>query len=140
MLIQNRTKRQGFTLAELMVVIVILGLLATLVATDVMGFFTDAKLQKVKSDIKTIEEGVKTYVMRNSSAYPDSLEVLIEKDENGHRILDRTTLPKDPWQHEYQYDPPYGNQEMRIFTLGRDGVPGGEGEDRDYSNIDLKGE
>lgn len=138
---ERRNRRQkGFTLAELMVVIVIIGLLATLVASDVMGIFTDAKKQKVKSDILAIEEALTIYSMRNGGDYPNSLEVLIEKDENGHRILNRTALPKDPWGREYMFDEPIGTDDLRVYTYGRDGMPGGEGEDGDYSNLDLKAE
>jgi general secretion pathway protein G len=140
MKIQSRKKQQGFTLAELMVVIVIIGLLATLVASDVMGIFTDAKLKKVKSDIQVIDGAITTYALRNSGVYPQDLQVLIEPDPNGHRYLDRTSLPKDPWQNEYLYEPPMGADKARVWTNGRDGVPGGEGEDADYDSWKLKGE
>ncbi|MDA1266387.1 MAG: type II secretion system major pseudopilin GspG [Planctomycetota bacterium] len=139
MSIRNRTKQAGFTLAELMVVIVIIGLLATLVTTDVMGIFSDAKVKKVQADIQTIDTAITNYTLRNGRA-PDDLEILIQPDENNHRFLNKTAVPKDPWKNPYLYEPPVGNERYRIYSLGRDGSPGGEGEDRDISNIDMMAE
>ena len=64
----------------------------------------------------------------------------IEPDPNGHRFLNKTSVPKDPWQNPYLYEPPVGSEKYRIYTLGRDGSPGGDGEDGDYSNHDLMAE
>ena len=139
MKVQRTKKRQGFTLAELMVVIVIIGLLATLVTTDVVGFLAGGKTTKAKADIGAIEQAIKIYYLRNGS-YPDDLEILIEKDDNGKRYLDKTSVPKDPWKNEYVYVRPEGNDDLDVISYGRDGQPGGEGEDADIRLIDMKGE
>ena len=139
MKIENR-RRRGFTLAELMVVIVILGLLATLVVPNVIGYLTQGKMTKVKADIRALDEAIVSYNMFNSGRWPESLEKLIEKDMNGNAYLKQTKVPKDPWGNEYKYEPPMTGNQYRIYTLGADGIPGGEGDDRDYSNEDLNAE
>ncbi len=130
-------RREGFTLAELMVVIVIIGLLATLVASDVVGFLSGGKRTKAEADITSIETAIKSYFLQNGQ-WPESLEVLIEKDENGHRFLDKPSVPKDPWKHEYVYEPPVGGEDLNVISYGADGQPGGEGDDADITLIDIK--
>ena len=129
----GRAARRGFTLAELMVVIVILGLLATVVAPNVIGYLTQGKVTKVKADLKAIDGAVETFAMRNNGKFPNSLEQLIEEDEYGHAYLKQTSVPKDPWGNEYLYDPPVSSSgKYRVYSYGADGIPGGEGEDQDY--------
>ncbi len=135
----NRNTKQGFTLAELMVVIVIIGLLATLVTSDVVGFLSGGKKTKAKADITAIDQALKSYFLVNGQ-YPDSLERLVEKDANGYRILDKAVVPKDPWQNEYAYQPPVGQEDLNVVSYGRDGQPGGEGDDADITLIDMKSE
>ncbi len=130
-------RRQGFTLAELMVVIVILGLLATLVATNAGAIFGTAKLAKVKSDLSAIDSAIEIYTMKNKSRPPDTLEELVTPDPNGYTYLKGRSVPKDPWGNEYQYDPPSGSEPYRVYTLGQDGIVGGVGDNLDYSNWDL---
>lgn len=132
----NNKRRQGFTLAELMVVVVILGILATLVATDVVGFLAGGKQAAARTELKTIDGAIENYILRNGGA-PDSLEQLLEKDANGHQFLKGNGIPKDPWDREYMYEPPYGSEAHRVYTYGRDGSPGGEGEDSDIDNASL---
>ena len=139
MKVQLNERRQGFTLAELMVVIVIIGLLATLVTTDVVGFLAGGKTTKARADITSIETACKTYYLRNGN-WPDDLEILVEKDELGNRYLDKTAVPKDPWKNEYAYVRPDGGDDLDIISYGRDGQPGGEGEDADIHLIDIKGQ
>lgn len=130
---RNLARRSGFTLAELMVVIVILGLLATVVAPQVMGYLTQGKWTKVKSDIRALDEAIESYRVRNGGKAPDSLQVLVEPDDFGHAYLKQKSVPKDPWQNEYLYDPPMSSSDdYRIYTYGADGIPGGEKDDRDY--------
>ena len=135
----KRNNRQGFTLAELMVVIVIIGLLATLVTSDVVGFLSGGKKTKAKADIVAIEGALKSWFLQNGQ-YPDSLERLVEKDENGYRILDKSVVTKDPWQNEYAYQPPVGREDLNVVSYGRDGQPGGEGDDADITLIEIKSE
>jgi general secretion pathway protein G len=132
-------RRAGFTLAEMMVVIVILGLLATLVVRNVMKNLATAMGGRVQSDIVTIESALEEYAIANAGRYPDSLEPLVTPDVNGHTFLKGTQLPRDPWKSEYQYEPPGPGQPLpRIFTLGKDMQPGGEGDDRDIDNIMIR--
>ena len=139
MKVQRNERQQGFTLAELMVVIVIIGLLSTLVVPNVVGFLFSGKDVKARSDIKGIETAIKSYYMQNGN-WPDDLEILIQKDDNGNRFLDLTAVPKDPWKNEYVYVPPDGNDDLDIVSYGLDGQPGGEGEDADIHLVDPQGQ
>ncbi len=131
--------RAGFTLAEMMVVIVILGLLATLVVPNVLQRLATAFTGKVKADIVAIESALEEYAINNSGRYPESLEALVTPDVNGHTYLKQTSLPKDPWKNEYVYERPGpGQPYARIATLGKDMQPGGEGEDRDIDNLMIR--
>jgi len=137
---QQTGRRAGFTLAELMVVIVILGLLATVVAPNVIGYLTQGKWTKVKADIKALDDAVNAYAARNMGKFPETLQALVDPDDYGNSYLKRKTIPKDPWQNEYRYDPPMSGSEYRIYTYGADGIPGGEKDDQDYDNIMLQEE
>lgn len=132
----RRSSKGGFSLAELMVVIVILGLLATLVVPNVVGYLFKASAEIAKTDIVSLENAIKQYQINNGGKIPDSLNVLIEPDANGNRYLDQKTLPKDPWKNEYQYET--NGSEYRIFSYGKDGMPGGEGQDADIDNEMVK--
>jgi general secretion pathway protein G len=135
----RRAAHSGFTLAEMMVVIVIIGLLATLVVPNVIQKIAVAFGGKAKSDIIAIESALKEYAIQNGGKYPDSLEVLVTPDANGHTYLEGKKLPKDPWHNEYMYDPPSpGHPEPRIYSYGKDGQPGGEGDDADISNETIR--
>lgn len=135
-------KQAGFSLIELVVVIVILGILASLVAPQIMGNVDKALTQQAKTDMKSIETALKLYKLDNFS-YPSTeqgLQALVEKSgippeprnfkKGGY--LDR--LPKDPWGGNYIYLSPGDHGEFDIFTYGRDGQPGGEGQDADIGN------
>ena len=138
---QNRTsKRRGFTLAELMVVIVIIGLLVTVVGPNVLKYLGKGKETRVKADIYAIVQGVESYAALNMGNFPDTLQLLVDKDENGNSYLNRDILPKDPWGNEYLYEPPGGGNKFRVYTNGADGSVGGEGDDADYDNHMLRNE
>lgn len=135
-------KQQGFSLIELVVVIVILGILASLVAPQIMGNVDKALVQQAKTDMKSIETALKLYKLDNFN-YPTTeqgLEALVSKTsippeprnfkKDGY--LDR--LPKDPWGRDYIYISPGDHGDFDIVTYGRDGVPGGEGQDADIGN------
>lgn len=132
-------RRGGFTLAELMVVIVIIGLLATVVVPNVIGRLFQGQIGKAKADITQIESALQQYAVENNGRYPDTLEVLITPDKNGNTFLDRDTIPKDPWGNEYGYEPPGpGQPKPLVFSYGADGTPGGEGKDLDFDNQMIK--
>jgi general secretion pathway protein G len=134
--------QRGFTLIEIMVVVIIIGILIAMVAPNVIGRIDQAQVTKAKADIRQIESSLKFYRMDNFS-YPTSeqgLEALVTKPadpniRNWKQYVDR--LPKDPWGNPYQYLSPGNNGDIDIYTLGRDGRPGGEGLDTDMGNWEL---
>lgn len=135
----QRTTRSGFSLAEMMVVIVIIGLLATLVVPNVMRKLFTANETVIATNCRVIAEAVTEYAIDNGYTYPDTLDQLYEKDANGQSYLKGETVPKDPYGNVYLYDPPDGDGEFRVYSLGKDGVPGGEGENADIDQNWKKG-
>ena len=139
------TRQCGFTLIEIMVVVIILGILAAIVAPNVIGRVDDAQIARVQQDLRGVENALKFYRLDNF-AYPTNeqgLQALVTKPSDPNirnwkagGYLDR--LPKDPWGNEYQYLNPGQNGEIDIYTLGRDGRPGGEGIDADLGSWDLE--
>jgi general secretion pathway protein G len=124
--------RSGFTLAEMMVVIVIIGLLSTLVIQNVVAKYRAACIAKAQSDIVQLSNALNEYAIRNAAHYPEALDVLVTPDEGGDTYLQARALPKDPWKHEYVYEAPTpgGDARAHIVCMGPDGQPGG-GDDID---------
>ena len=132
----GKRQPEGFTLVELMVVVVILGLLATLVAKNVIPFIFKSSVTAAKMDIKNISEAVDLYRTNNHGKLPESLEELIEPDENGETYLkDMTQVPRDPWGNEYQLEEdPERKGGYIIRSYGPDGEPE---TDDDITNLNL---
>ena len=137
---RKRRKRQGFTLVELMVVIVIIGLLATVVAINVLPSQDRAMVGKARADISVLEQAIETYRLDNLT-FPYDLNALTtapanlaqpERYRQGGYIR---RLPEDPWGNPYQYrrQSAHGGQ-FDVYSLGADGKEGGEGNDADLGN------
>ena len=135
--------RQGFTLIEIMVVVVILGILAALIAPNVIGRIDEAHVTAARNDIRTIESALQLYRMDNFR-YPsteEGIDALVNKPndpdikwpEGGY--IPR--LPQDPWNRPYLYLQPGNNGVYDLYTFGRDGQQGGEGSDGDIGNWNL---
>ena len=141
---QMSRRQTGFTLIEVMVVVVILGILAAIVVPRVMDRPDAARMTKAKQDIRAIESSLNLYKLDNF-VYPSTdqgLEALVSKPDaspeprNWRPYMDR--LPKDPWGNPYQYMSPGVKGEIDIFSLGADGQPDGEGVNADVGNWDLQ--
>ena len=134
---------RGFTLIEVMVVVVILGILAAIIVPRIMDRPDTARITKAKQDIRVLESALNLYRLDNH-VYPktdDGLEGLMQKPSGAAQwkeggYIDR--LPKDPWGNPYQYLNPGVHGTLDIFTLGRDGQPGGDGVDGDIGNWSLE--
>lgn len=134
----------GFTLIELMVVIVIIGLLATVVTLNVLPSQDRAMVEKARADVSVLEQAVDNYRLENL-VYPSAaqgLQALVrppaglarpERYRDGGYIR---RLPTDPWGNPYQYVYPGRNGRVDIFSFGADGVAGGEGDGADIGNWD----
>ena len=134
--------QQGFSLIEILVVLVIMGLLISVVAPTVLNSADDARVQKVQADFKSIETALKIYRLDNF-VYPSTeqgLVALIEPStlepeprnfKDGGYLQE---MPMDPWGREYLYLSPGENGEVDIFSYGADGLPGGEGQNTDLGN------
>ena len=142
-----KMKRQsGFTLIELIVVIVILGVLASIVVPKLMDRPDAARIAKAKQDIRTLETSLNLYKLDNY-VYPSTdqgLEALAQKPTGDPEprnwksggYMDR--LPKDPWGNDYLYLNPGVHGSIDIYTLGTDGQPDGEGTAADIGNWTLQ--
>lgn len=138
-------KHSGFTLIEIMIVVVILGILAALVVPKVMGRPDEARVIAAKQDIASLLQALKLYRLDNIN-YPSTdqgLQALVSKPTSGAipsnwkpgGYIDR--LPKDPWKNDYQYLNPGVHGEIDLFSLGADGAPGGEGNNADIGSWNL---
>jgi len=133
---------KGFTLIEIMVVVVIIGLLAAIVAPNFIGQLDTATINKVKQDIRGIETALNLYRLDNLR-YPttaEGLEALVANP--GGAVADTwkqylPRIPMDPWNVAYEYASPGEHGEIDVFTLGRDGQEGGDGVDGDIGNWNL---
>lgn len=140
-----RMAQRGFTLIEIMVVVVIMGILAALVVPKLMGRTDDARIIAARQDIATIMQGLKLYKLDNQR-YPTTeqgLQALVAKPTSGPEAngwkaggyLEK--MPKDPWGNPYQYLSPGIRGEIDVLSFGADGQVGGTGNDADIGSWDL---
>ncbi len=136
----RRRHIRGFTLIELMVVLVIIGVLAALIVPNVLDRTDDARVTAARTDVNNLVQALKLYKLDNQR-YPSGeqgLEALVRKPTAGavppgwKPYLDK--LPADPWGRPYQYLSPGLKGEIDVFSLGADGQPGGEGKNADIGS------
>jgi general secretion pathway protein G len=140
---RNHPKQRGFTLIEIMVVVVIIALMSTVVIVNVTGNVDKAQVTRVKQDIRTLETMLTEYRLDNNR-YPTTeqgLDALVHKPadpnitnwkEGGYG-----RLVKDPWKRPYVYESPGKHGDYDLYSLGADGEPGGEKIDADIGNWNL---
>ena len=136
----RRRASRGFTLIEIMVVLVIIGVLAALIAPNVLDRAGDAKVTAARTDVNNLMQAMKLYKLDNGR-FPSAeqgLQALVRKPTaspvppNWKPYLDK--LPTDPWGQAYQYVNPGVKGEIDVFSFGADGKPGGEGHDADVGS------
>ena len=138
---------KGFTLIELMIVVVILGILAMVVVPNVMDRPDEARQTKARSDIKSLETALRLFKLDNGF-YPTTeqgLQALVVIPTTGRipkkwnkPYLEKGKLPKDPWGNDFIYLSPGVNGDYDIISYGADGVPGGEGFDQDINSWEIE--
>ena len=137
---RHTERAAGFTLIELMVVLVIIGVLAALIVPNVLNRADDARVTAARTDVNNLMQALKLYKLDNQR-FPSAdqgLQALVAKPSvgtippNWKPYLDK--LPNDPWGHPYQYANPGVKGDIDIYSLGADGVVGGDGNDAEIGS------
>jgi general secretion pathway protein G len=139
---------KGFTMIELMVVIVILGIMAAIIAPRLVGRTDEARITKARVDITNLETALKLYKLDNG-VYPTTeqgLQALVEAPETGTTprnwreggYLEKNRVPKDHWGNDFVYLSPGVNGDFDLSSYGADGLAGGEGINADVNNWEIQ--
>jgi general secretion pathway protein G len=138
--------RDGLTLIELMVVLVILGLMAALVFPKLTGTTSKARIQTTQIQIRSLEDALNQFEVENGffPTTEQGLDALKAQPTTGREAkkwreggyLDK--VPKDPWENEYRYVSPGANGSFDLSSFGADGVPGGDGNNADINSWELR--
>ncbi|CDZ78400.1 General secretion pathway protein G [Legionella massiliensis] len=138
------SKQSGFSLIEIMVVVVILGILASIVVPKIISRPDEARVVKAKQDVLAIQNALDLYKLDNG-VYPSTdqgLVALVEKPNSNPAPRDwkqyLKSLPKDPWGRDYLYLNPGEHGDVDVFTYGADGQPGGTGINAEIGNWDAR--
>ncbi|NQU13775.1 MAG: type II secretion system major pseudopilin GspG [Desulfobacteraceae bacterium] len=145
---RDRLGHHGFTLIEIMVVIVILGILAGLIIPRIMGRPEEARRMKAVIQMEGLETSLRLYKL-DSGSYPSTeqgLQALVEAPTAGELprawrkggYLEKGKVPKDPWGNEYVYLSPGLHWDYDLISYGPDGEPGGEGKNEDINSWELE--
>ncbi|MCX6584236.1 MAG: type II secretion system major pseudopilin GspG [Candidatus Aminicenantes bacterium] len=140
--IKIRNNEKGFTLIEIIIVVIILSLIAALVGPRLFKKVEKSKQQITKTQIVMIENSVKMFKL-DTGRYPtteEGLKILMENTggiSNWDGPYLEKGIPKDPWGKDYVYTYPGKNYTFEIVSLGADGLPGGEGENKDINNWEI---
>ena len=143
-----KNSESGFTLIELMVVLVILGILASRIVPMILGRVDEAKFTDAKMDIQALETALKLYKLDNGD-FPTTeqgLNALVAPPETGKLAknwkdggyIEKGRVPKDPWGNEYVYLAPGINGPYDLMSYGGDGEQGGEGNDKDVNSWEIE--
>lgn len=132
---QSASQKSGFSLVEMMVVIVIIGMLATAVAIGVRRHLENSRIGIAKMEIDEVYGAVEAYFAQKNKL-PDSLEELVNPSDGLSPFLVGADL-KDPWGFPYQMFEMDGGKDFEVVSFGADGVEGGIGENADISSLDL---
>ncbi|ASE51587.1 MULTISPECIES: type II secretion system major pseudopilin GspG [Stenotrophomonas] len=138
----RRARQQGFSLIEIMVVVVIIGILAALIVPRLMDRPDQARVVAARQDIAALMQALKLFKLDNGR-YPSAeqgLQALVKPPQGGGAMpvtpyLDR--LPNDPWGHPYQYQIPGTHGDIDVFSLGADSKPGGDAGNADIGSWQL---
>ncbi|EKT4108114.1 type II secretion system protein GspG [Stenotrophomonas maltophilia] len=138
----RRARQQGFSLIEIMVVVVIIGILAALIVPRLMDRPDQARVVAARQDIAALMQALKLFKLDNGR-YPSAeqgLQALVKPAQGGGAMpvtpyLDR--LPNDPWGHPYQYQIPGTHGDIDVFSLGADSKPGGDAGNADIGSWQL---
>jgi general secretion pathway protein G len=142
------TNNRGFSLIELMVVVIILGILAMYIGPKLLGRTEEARVTQARVQMESLETALKLYKMDNS-VYPSTeqgLQALVEKPESGviprkwrkGGYLEKGIVPKDSWGNDYIFISPGVHGDYDIISYGADGVPGGEDENKDINSWEVE--